>query len=100
MVKNQPAKAGDVGSIPGSGIYPGEENGNPLQYSCLGNAMDKEAWRAIYIVHGGHKKSWTGLSNETTINAQYQLANHIINNFKKKMCNTVLYFPQRFGYKY
>ena len=43
VVKNQPAKAGDAGSIPGSGIYPGEENRNPLQYSCLGNAMDKEA---------------------------------------------------------
>ena len=43
VVKNQPAKAGDAGSIPGSGIYPGEENRNPLQYSCLGNAKDKEA---------------------------------------------------------
>ena len=46
MVKNPPANAGDVGSIPGSGISPGEGNGNPLQYSCLGNAMDRGAWRA------------------------------------------------------
>ena len=43
VVKNWPAKAGDAHSIPGSGISPGEENGNPLQYSCLGNAIDREA---------------------------------------------------------
>ena len=42
--------AGDLGSIPGSGRSPGEGNGNPLQYSCLENSMDKGAWRAI--VHG------------------------------------------------
>ena len=38
---------GDVGLIPGSGVYPGEGNGNPLQYSCLKNPMDREAWWAI-----------------------------------------------------
>ena len=45
MVKNPPASAGDagdVGSIPGSGRSPGEGNGNPLRYSCLKNAMDRE----------------------------------------------------------
>ena len=47
--------AGDQGSIPGSGTSPGERNGNPLQYSCLENPMDREAWQAT--VHGGHKKS-------------------------------------------
>ena len=49
MVKNQPAKAGDtrdVGSIPGSGRYPREGNGSSLQYSCLGNPMDRGAWGA------------------------------------------------------
>ena len=46
MVKNQPAKAGDMGSIPGSGRSPGKGNGNPLQYSCLENSMDRGAWRA------------------------------------------------------
>ena len=43
VVKNQPANAGDrrdAGSIPGSGRSPGEENGNPLQYSCLENPTD------------------------------------------------------------
>ena len=42
--------AGDPGSIPGSGISPGELNGNPLQYSCLENSTDREAWKAT--VHG------------------------------------------------
>ena len=54
MVKNLPANAGDVGSISGLGRSPGEGNGNPLQYSCLGNPMDRGAWRAI--VHGVKKQ--------------------------------------------
>ena len=50
VVKNLLASAGDdvrdVGSVPGSGKSPGEGNGNPLQYSCLENPMDREAWQA------------------------------------------------------
>ena len=49
MVKNPAASAGDVGdmgSIPGSGRSPGIRNGNPLQYSCLENPMDRGAWQA------------------------------------------------------
>ena len=40
MLKNLPARAGDVGSVPGSGRYPGEGNGNPFQHSCLGNCTE------------------------------------------------------------
>ena len=40
-VKDLPTNAGDTGSIPGSGRSPGEGNGNPLQYSCLGNPVDR-----------------------------------------------------------
>ena len=50
VVKNLPAKVGDarvLGSIPGLGRPPGEENGNPLQYSCLENPVDGGAWQAI-----------------------------------------------------
>ena len=47
VVKNMPINAGDTGSSPGSGRFPGEENGNLLQYSCLGNTMDRGAWWAI-----------------------------------------------------
>ena len=43
VVKNSPTNAGDVGLIPGLGRYPGGGNGNPLQYSCLGNAIDRGA---------------------------------------------------------
>ena len=46
VVKNSPANAGDMGLIPGLGRSPGEGNGNPLQYSCLGNLMDRGAWWA------------------------------------------------------
>ena len=46
VVKNPPASAGDVGSIPGSGRSPGGGHGNPLQYSCLENPMDRGAWQA------------------------------------------------------
>ena len=56
MVKKKKKKektacnAGDPGSMPGSGRSPGEEHGNPLQYSCLGNSVDRGAWQAT--VHG------------------------------------------------
>ena len=46
MVKNTPANAGDIGSIPGLGRHPGGGHGNPLQYSCLENPMDRGAWQA------------------------------------------------------
>ena len=46
VVKNLPANARDSGLIPGSGRSPGEGSSNPLQYSCLGNPMDRGAWRA------------------------------------------------------
>ena len=59
MVKNLPANAGDIrdaGLIPGLGRYPGEGDGNPFQYSCLENPIDRGAWRATL-----HRvsKNWT-----------------------------------------
>ena len=58
-VKNLPADARDTGSIPGLGISPGEGHGNPLQYSCLENPVDRGAWQATVT------KSWTRLSVHT-----------------------------------
>ena len=49
-VKTPPAKAGDMGLTPGLARSPEERNVNPLQYSCLENSMDREAWQAT--VHG------------------------------------------------
>ena len=58
--KESVCNAGDPRLIPGSGISPGEGNGNSLQYSCLDNPMDREAWQApVHRV----TKSWTQLSN-------------------------------------
>ena len=57
--KKSAYNAGDLGSIPGSGRFPGEWNGHPLQYSCLENSMDRGAWQAT--VHGV-TKSQTQLS--------------------------------------
>ena len=51
MVKNPPANSGDVrdvGSVPGLKRFPGEGHGNPLQYSCLENPMDRGAWQATF----------------------------------------------------
>ena len=46
VVKNPPANTGDMSLIANLGVTPGEGNGNLLQYSCLGNPMDREAWQA------------------------------------------------------
>ena len=58
MVRNMPVKAGDAGSIPGLERSPGEENGNPFQYSCLGNPMDRGDWQAVV-----HRVARVGLSD-------------------------------------
>ena len=58
VIKNLPANAGDAGAVgwmPGSGRSPGEGNSNPLQYSCLGNPMDRGAW---WVTVHGVMKSW------------------------------------------
>ena len=63
VVKNPPASAEDgrdAGSIPGSGRSPGEGNGNSVQYSCLGNPMDRRVWQTV--VHGVTKNQ-TGFSD-------------------------------------
>ena len=64
VVQNLPLNARDAGSILGLERCPGEGNGNPLQYFCLGNPMDREAWQAKFM---GFQKSWTWLKDQTTI---------------------------------
>ena len=60
VIKHPPVNAGDSGSIPGLGRSPREGNGNPLQYSCLGNPKDRGAWwAAVHVV----TKSQTQLSD-------------------------------------
>ena len=61
VVKNLPPNAGDVSSSPGLGRSPGEEHGNPLQYSCLENPMNRGAWQAT--VHRVTKRHLKRLSS-------------------------------------
>jgi len=63
VVKNLPANAEDTGFTPGSERFPGESNDSPLQYTCMGNPMDRGAWWATVY---GVTKTWTQLSSETT----------------------------------
>ena len=60
--------AGDAGSIPGSGRCPGEENGNPLQYSCMQNPMDRGSWQATPCKVS---QSWTQLSKHNKKKCTY-----------------------------
>ena len=78
VVENRPANAGDirdVGSIPGLGRSPKEGNGNPLQYSCLENSMDRGAWWAT--AHGV-TKSQARLSTHTHTDTYTQNTHQIL----------------------
>ena len=68
--KESACQVGDTDSIPGSGRFPGEGNGNPLQYSCQGNPMDRGVGAGGVTVHGV-TKSWTPLSNWTAAAATW-----------------------------
>ena len=84
MVKKPPANGGDIrdtGLIPGSGRCPGGANGNPLQYSCLENPMDRGAWWAT--VHGGHEESDMTECACTDVCIKYQPL--VYNGVEKKM---------------
>ena len=72
VVKNPPANAGDMGSIPGSGRSPGEGNGNQLQYSCLRNPMDKGAWQAT--VHSVEESDTTEATQHACIRSSTQIS--------------------------
>ena len=72
---------GDVGSIPGSGSSPGEWNGNPLQYSCPRNPMDRDAWQAM--VHGISESQWAYTDTQSPAgkdSINYFLITDMLNN--------------------
>ena len=79
VVKNLPANAGDIGSFPGWGRSPKEENGNSLQYSCLENPMDKGAW-------------WATVHRVTKSQTQLSMHIHII-SLKVKAPLLLPHFP-------
>ena len=86
MVKNPPINAGDIreaGSIPGSGGSPGEGNGHPLHHSCLGNPMDRGAWRTT--VHGVAKRQMQATEHAykiTMLNETAILISHYYSIYK------------------
>ena len=68
VVKNPPANAGDVGLIPGWGRSPGGGYGNPLQYFCLGNPMDRGGWQATV-----HAVTESDMTEQLSMHAQIQV---------------------------
>jgi len=66
--KESACDVGDLGSIPGLGRSPGGEHGNPLQYPCQENPMDRGAWRATVR---GVAKSWTQLSTQAPLDTVF-----------------------------
>ena len=101
MVKNLPANAGDprdVGSVPGSGRAPGVGKGNPLQYCCLENSMDRGSWWAT--VHGIRESDTTECTHTHTHHhflcvmrtfKIYSLSNFNINNMALLITVMMLY---------
>ena len=68
VVKNRPSRVRDAGSVPGSGRSPGERNGNPLQYSCLENPMERSL---AAPVHEGGKESYTTATQQQYVGTPY-----------------------------
>ena len=65
VVKNLPATAGNMGSVPGSGRSPEGGNGNPLQYSCLGNSMESRAWQVPGVAKSARARTHTHTHTHT-----------------------------------
>jgi len=76
MVKNPPPSSGDMSLIPGSRRSPGEGNGNPLPYSCLGNPMDRGAWWATV----------RGVTKESDTTYQHKNSNKEVPHMIRKQC--------------
>ena len=77
VVKKPPPSAGDAGLIPSPGRSPGERNGNPLQYSCLENPMDRRAWQATQSMRS-QSRMWLSNWTITTIQRQVSKATRTI----------------------
>ena len=95
-VKNSPAIAGNTGSIPGWGRSPGEENGKPLQYSCLENPTDRGAWQAM--VHGVAESDTTMQLSTYTQDPFHLRHSTILSKFSREDCTVAADFSLFFFY--
>ena len=105
--KNPPANAGDardVGSTPGSGRSPGREHGNPLQYSCLENPMNRGAWRATVhgVTHSQTRLKWlsTHISHTVRCTGLRCIVHSVLNDADIYVSHTLItikfFLPQIF----
>ena len=95
VVKNLPANAEnsrDTGSIPGSGRFPGVGDGNPLQYSCLENSMDRGAWWAIVnrVTKSGTQLSELSWAESVSMTNELKILDIITLNTNLELCNLIL----------
>ena len=89
----------DAGLIPGSVRSPGGEHGNPLQYSCLENSMDRRAWQATVhrVAKVGHE--WSGLAHTHPHKKKHKTPKTVISDATCNWCFQGASIPARFGYK-
>ena len=98
VVKNSPANAENTGSIPGWGRSPGEENGKPLQYSCLENPTDRGAWQAM--VHGVAESDTTMQLSTYTQDPFHLRHSTILSKFSREDCTVAADFSLSFFLAY
>ena len=98
VIKNPPANAEDMGSIPGLGRSPGKGNGNPFQYSCLGNPIDKGAWWAT--VHSVTKESDTTERLNNNIQAIATVKLFLYNFIEFNPHNNFFFIDEQAGLKW
>ena len=84
--KESACRAGDLGSIPGSGRSPGEGNGNPLQYSCLENPVDREAWWVLQSTGSQESDPTEQLNHHHSISTNQENTSSIIDTHKFPEC--------------
>ena len=93
MVKNLPANEKDLGLTPGSGRFPGGGNGNALQYSCLGNPMDRRAWWATDHAVAKESDMTQRLNNNTDLSRRRKLSPLLERKFRNLVHRTSFPVP-------
>ena len=100
MGKPSACNMGDPGSIPGLGRSPGEGNGNPLQYSCLGNPMDRGVWRATDFAATGSQRvghNWaTSLMSNDVVHLLMCFLTFYVVSLERGLCKSLSIFEKSY----